>query len=236
MILDEIIANKRRELENIPRRSFLNLFNTSSMKIICEVKLKSPTNSNGFGVDVASLLETYKMEADAISVVTDSKFFGGNLSILEQARITGLPVLRKDFILEVSQITEAQTDALLLIARILETSKLKQLVDACLTVGIEPVVEIYNQSELAAVLKTDARIIAVNSRDLDKQMIDLERAFNLIERIPSSYKRLLFSGVDSPDDISRACKAGADGVLIGTSILNSEDKDEYIKSLRGNCE
>ena len=233
MILDEIIENKRQELNLIKSDKFLKLFSGDSVQIICEVKLKSPTCKTGFGVDVSSLLADYKAQADAISVVTDNKYFDGDLGLLEQARKTGLPVLRKDFIIEPSQIAEASTDALLLIARILEPSKLKRLVSACLAVGIEPVVEVYSEDELAAVTDTDVRIIAVNSRDLDRQVIDLDSACKLLSEIPGNYTRLLFSGIETASDVAKASEAGADGVLVGTSVLKSNNKQEFINELRG---
>ncbi len=233
MILDEIVENKRQELSLVGTDKFLKLFVTDTMQIICEVKLKSPTSGGRFGVDVESLLEDYKRQADAISVVTDKKYFGGNLGIINQARHTGLPVLRKDFIIEPSQIAEANTDALLLIARILPPSRLKQLVSACLAVGIEPVVEIYNPDELITATDTDTRIIAVNSRDLDRQVIDLDGACRLLSEIPAEYTRLLFSGIETASDVTKASQAGADGVLVGTSVLKSNNKQEFIKNLRG---
>lgn len=234
MILDDIVANKKRELSAVPKARFRQVLERPDMSLICELKMKSPTHPEPFTNDPEAVLADYKAAgSDAISVVTDQHYFGGDVALVRQARATGLPVLRKDFILEPRQITEVAADALLLIARILPPAKLKQLVDLCLELGIEPVVEIHEENELEAALKSGAGVIAVNSRDLQTQKIDLETGLKLLDLIPVDKMKLFFSGIHTQDDLRRVKQARANGVLIGTSILTSDDRLNKIQELKG---
>jgi indole-3-glycerol phosphate synthase len=233
MILDEIVAHKKRELSKAPRLQFRRMLEGSSLALICELKLKSPTHPEPFTVNPKAVLEDYKsVEVDAISVVTDQAYFGGSVDLVALARTTGLPVLRKDFILEPHQITEMKTDALLLIARILPVTKLKKLIEICMMLDIEPIVEIHGEAELEAALTSGAKVIAVNSRDLQTQKIDIESGLKLLDKIPEDRLKLFFSGISSPDDMRRVKERRANGVLIGTSILTSINRTHKIQEFK----
>ncbi len=236
MILDDIVANKRRELAARPQQHFRRMLEKPGLSLVCELKLKSPTHPEPFVDDVQAVLDDYKKAgADAISVVTDESYFGGGVALVAQAQATGLPVLRKDFILNPVQITEVAADALLLIARILSPAELKHLTELCLQLGVEPVVEIHSDNELQAALTTEAQIIAVNSRDLQAQKIDLETGLALLDKIPNDRLKMFFSGMHEPADIVRVKARGAHGVLIGTSVLMAKDRLSKIKELREAC-
>ncbi len=234
MILDEIVSNKQQELAARSPQPFRRMLDRPGLSFICELKLRSPTHPKPFVTDTQAVLDDYKAAgADAISVVTDQTYFGGDVGLMRAAQATGLPVLRKDFILNPRQLVESPTEAILLIARIVSPDELKHLVSLCLQLGVEPVVEIHSQTELAAVLATNVKIIAVNSRDLQAQRIDLEGGLKLLNQIPDDRLKLLFSGVQSPGDIVRVKASGADGVLIGTSILSAPERISKITELRG---
>lgn len=277
MILDEIIANKQKELnrtfasrrilnfsapvllqrmlkirlrpflaekiqtppdcespvEAVPKLRFRAMLTRPGISLVCELKINSPSHPEPFTDNPKSVLEDYKKAAvDAISVVTDKQFFGGSAELVTQARATGLPVLRKDFVLKERQITEVKTDALLLIARILPPKRLKRLVGLCMELDIEPVVEIHGEAELAAALSSGAKVIAVNSRDLQTQSINLEAGLELLEKIPPDRLKMFFSGIDTADDLGRVRQAAADGVLVGTSVLIADDRISKIKELK----
>ncbi len=233
MILDDIVINKKRELADMPRHRFRQMLERPGMSLVCELKFKSPTHPEPFIDDAASVFDDYKTAGvDAISVVTDETYFGGNVGLVTQARATGLPVLRKDFILRPRQITEVATDALLLIARILSPKELYQLVNLCLELDIEPVVEIHAEEELESALESGAEVIAVNSRDLQAQKIDLEVGLALLDKIPDDRLKMFFSGITSRDELLKVKSHRARGVLIGTSILTSGDRVNKIHELK----
>ncbi len=233
MVLDEIVANKKAELERFPSGRFRKILQSQKPGLVCELKLKSPTHPEPFVADPKKVLDDYQAAGvDAISVVTDNKYFGGSLDMVRQARATGLPVLRKDFILNPRQITEVSTDALLLIARILSATELKHMVGLCLDLGIEPIVEIHGEDELAKALNSGAKVIAVNSRDLQAQNIDLKKSLELMAKIPKDRLRMFFSGIGSADDLRTVSLYRTNGVLIGTSVLTSGNRQQKIKELR----
>jgi indole-3-glycerol phosphate synthase len=233
MILDDILAHKREELAARPQERFRRMLEKPGLSLVCELKLKSPTHPQPFVTDPRGLLGDYKKAGvDAISVVTDQKYFGGSVDLVAQARATGLPVLRKDFVLNPTQITEVAADALLLIARILSPKELKHLTELCLELGIEPVVEINDEAELEPALKSGAKVIAVNSRDLQAQKIDLEAGLALLDQIPNDRLKMFFSGIEAPAELAKVKARGAHGVLIGTSILTAEDRLSKIKELK----
>jgi len=236
MILDDIVSAKQRSLNSSGR--FVDVIQDSpGIELICELKLKSPTHSQPFVDDYNSVLRDYKSAGvKLMSVVTDGPYFGGELGMVTQARSEGFLVLRKDFIIEPSQIAEVYADALLLIARILEPSKLKELVAICQSVNIEPVVEIHSEDELNSAQESGARVIAVNTRDLDKQEISFNKGLALLAKINDSHIKLLFSGINSNHQVKQAQQAGADAVLVGTSVLTAGDRIAKIAEIRGSHE
>ncbi len=209
--------------------------------VIAEIKLASPSAGE---LEKSENIEVLAKEyedggADAISVVTEKYFFKGEPGYIKDVkRITGLPVLQKDFIFDGYQIYESKlagADALLLIAKIISPDKLKKFVSICLETGIEPVVEINDKEDLKSALKTDTRIIAVNARDLDTFKIDIKSACFLLREIPDSYTKLGFSGINSVGEIIKYRTAGANGVLIGTMLIKSKNRKELLKEFKKNA-
>ncbi|MBI4990804.1 indole-3-glycerol-phosphate synthase [Candidatus Gottesmanbacteria bacterium] len=240
--LDEIITNKLQEIaEKKKVRGFLNAIKTpkaGNIAIIAEIKLTTPSAGKlGDVIDIEKKVKSYeKGLADAISVVVDKKYFGGDLEFIRRVKsIVSLPVLTKDFIIDPYQIYEMKAygaDAILLIAKILNKKKLKQYVELCFEVGLEPIVEIQNRKELNDAIATNTRIIAVNARDLNTFEVDMDKACGLLKFIPQYYLTLGFSGVSSRCDVEKYIASGAKGILVGTSLMKAKNIEEFIKELK----
>lgn len=231
------IENLEKEIVGLPEA--LNFYKTfSDFGIIAEIKLASP--SAGELADEGQVLEiaaSYKDGgADAISVITEKYFFKGDVGFINLVKEkTELPILQKDFVVDPYQIYEARAygaDALLLIAKIVSPDQLKEFVDVCLVVGVEPVVEINDELDLENALQTNVKVIAVNARDLDTFKVDVDRACELIKKIPDGFLKLGFSGVDSVKEVNEYKNAGASGVLVGTNLMKSENKQKFLEDLR----
>lgn len=194
---------------------------------IAEIKLASPSVGDlGEESEIETRVQIYKeLGADAISVITEKDHFLGDLSFINRVKKqVGLPVLQKDFVVDMYQIYESKVtgaDALLLIAKIIPPDTLKDFVDIALELNLEPVVEINDEYDLSIALQTQTRIIAVNARNLDDFSIDTTSACKLLKQIPDTYFKLGFSGISSKKDILRYQENGAKGVLVGSSIMKN---------------
>ena len=206
--------------------------------IIAEIKLASPSAGNlADKSQVLEIASEYKEgDADAISIITEKYFFKGDLDFIKKVKEeTGLPILQKDFVVDPYQIYESRingADTLLLIAKIISPDQLKKFVELCFQVGVEPVVEINDELDLESALKTKTRIIAVNARDLDSFKVDVDKACELMKKIPEHYLKLGFSGVNSKEEVERYKNSGAGGVLIGTNLIKSADRKKFLEELR----
>ena len=174
--------------------------------------------------EVASYAMAYsKNNACAISVLTEPTNFKGALHSALIARIAGLPVLRKDFIFDERQLGEVQADHVLLIAAL--GIDLDRFVNASRAYGMEPLVEVHNEKELEAALKTDARIIGINNRNLNTLEVDLGTFERLAPRAKEAVVFLVAeSGVHSREDAMRMMRAGADALLVGTELMNRPER------------
>ncbi|MFH1576459.1 MAG: indole-3-glycerol phosphate synthase TrpC [Candidatus Margulisiibacteriota bacterium] len=256
MILDDIISNKRQEVTSLkvsfsgkdPRqlvkglpkpRDFLKAFKKGKFSLIAEIKKASP--SAGIirrEFDPIYLAKTYEESgAAAISVLTDEKFFQGKLEYLKAAKeSTTIPVLRKDFIIDEAQVYEARiagADAILLIARVLSDDELVKFLKLTQELGLQALVEVYSAEEIERALKTEAKIIGINNRDLDTLKVDLRNTVKLMKKFPELKKRIVISesGVGSRADIEILKKAGMDGALVGETILKSDNIPAKIQEL-----
>ena len=201
--------------------------------IIAEVKPASPSATfREILPDDASEIakEMERGGAVAISVLTEPDFFNGSIGNLKSARKSvSIPVLRKDFIIDEKQMDEVNSDLILLIAGALG-DKLELFVQLAKSKGFEPLVEVHNEDELNRALKTTARVIGINNRDLGTLEVDLQTTVRLAPIIRNFDKNngtqhviISESGVHNEDDITRVISAGADAILIGTAIIKSSD-------------
>jgi len=212
------------------RRDFFKALLSPGTRVIAEIKKSSP--SAGFIREVEPVRQGKLYElggAAAISVLTDTTFFGGSLEDLRVvSEAVSLPVLRKDFIVDEVQILEAGAvgaDAVLLIVRALSYEDLRRLVAFSMDVGLEPLVEVFTLEEAKIALEGGARVIGINNRDLDTLKTDL----NLTRRLAPKIKELGVpclvseSGIESKEHILELSRLGVDAFLVGTSIMRSDD-------------
>jgi len=248
MILEKIVADNLRELEErkqkLPLRSlneriaaqpspsdFATAIKGDGIKLIAEVKKASPSKGiirNEF--DPVTLAETYAGNgAAAISVLTETNYFQGSLDDLgniRKALNNKIPLLRKDFIHDRYQVYEARAygaDAVLLIAAILTEVKLRELLEVSRDLRMDCLVEVHNEKEIELVLKSKARIIGINNRDLKTFSVDLKTTERLRPRIPEDRIVVSESGVHNRDDILRLQNLGVDAVLIGEAFMSAKD-------------
>lgn len=157
-------------------------------------------------------------EACAISVLTEPTYFMGSLENAGIARLTGLPILRKDFIVDKRQLRETKADLMLLIAFLLPD--LEEMVEEVISLGMEPLVEVHTEKELDLALKTDAKIMGINNRNLQTLGVDLG-TFEMLAPAAKEVGVFLVaeSGVHSREDALRMTRAGADALLVGTELM-----------------
>ena len=243
-ILDEIVANKRKEVEkakeNFPidkskleksDRDFLKALK-GRHNIITEIKFKAPSTGEMKKRSIKEITEIYDKYASAISVITDKKYFRGELAFINEVRkFTKLPVLRKDFIIDEYQIYEARlynADAILLIASLLSEFEIDKFITIAASLGMYCLVEVRTKEEIEKVLKTKAKIIGINNRNLKNFEVNIETTLNLKKLIPSDKLVVSESGIKSKDEIIRL---DTNAVLIGTYLMKSDDIDEKLKGL-----
>ncbi len=171
--------------------------------------------------------------ASAVSVLTETRHFGGSLSDLEAASSATLeaPILRKDFLLDEYMLVESRAhgaDLVLLIVAVLgeDTRTMVRLAKGC---GLDPLVEVHDEREMEIAIGSGAGIIGVNNRDLATFSVDLRTAERLLPRIPTGTIRVVESGIRFPSDLRRLAGMGADLFLIGETLVRSEDPARLIQ-------
>jgi indole-3-glycerol phosphate synthase len=210
---------------------------TDRVNIIAEIKRASP--SKGLireNVDPAAFARAYeKGGAAAISVLTETRFFKGSIEDLTAARNSqGLPVLRKDFILSEYQVYESAAigaDAILLIVRILASEQLGDYMALAGDLGMDVLVEVFEDKELEAATKAGAKLIGINNRNLDSFETDMERASGMAARLADGMSAVAASGIKGRKDIEAGMKAGLHNFLVGESIMRSDDPERFLKML-----
>jgi indole-3-glycerol phosphate synthase len=216
-------------------RDFRKAVSKKKLNLIAEIKRKSPSqNMTNNGFDIKEIVKIYDKYADAISVLTDKKFFDGDLEDMETvSKLSGLPILRKDFIIDEYQIYESRlhsADAILLIASVLPNGRLNDFINLAKSYGMDCLVEISNEEELKKVLGSGADIIGINNRNLSTLKIDTETTINLMSMIPNGRIVVSESGISSREYL-RKISGKVNAVLVGTFFMNSGDLEMGIKSL-----
>ena len=191
--------------------------------VIAEVKPTSPTTDGTRDDDPVELAEQMVAGgATALSVLTEPAHFGGSTETLEQIRAAvNVPVLRKDFVVEESQLDAVESDVVLLIARFVGDD-LPDLLDAARDRGFQVLVEVHDREELAAALDAGATTIGVNNRDLAKLEVDLTTFETVAPEVPAGVTLIAESGIGSPADVRRMRAAGADALLVGSAIMDGD--------------
>lgn len=252
-MLDQIIAAHRRAaeadarpLEELsaaarrlpPPRPFRESLRAGGLAVIAEVKRRSPS-AGALAPDlaVADIAARYADGgAAALSVLTDTEFFGGSQDDLVAARAAcDLPVLRKDFTVSEADVYDARlmgADAVLLIVAALNDVELRRLRDLAVGLGMAALVEVHTDGELARAVAAGADLVGVNSRDLGTFEVDLSVVEHMARRIPDWVVKVAESGVKGPADARRMADCGYDAVLVGTGLVTSDDPAAAIRMLR----
>lgn len=257
-ILDKIIEHKKQEVENRQKLYPLDLltqsiyFNTPVVSlskylkrkdrfgVIAEFKRKSP--SAGFfntevGVEKTSI-GYMQSGASALSVLTDNQFFGGNNTDLTEARkFNFCPILRKDFVIDEYQIFEARAigaDAILLIAACLESKQLLALAKQAQSLGLEVLLEVHDEDELAKVNEF-VNAVGVNNRNLKTFDTSIQMSKSLYDKIPKDFIKVSESGINNPEDLAELKQIGFDGFLIGGYFMSQYDPSLACRNLIRNA-
>lgn len=259
MILDDIVAARREDLERAkrdvpvgqlerqprygqPRRGFIAAVRRHRPAVIAEIKKASP--SRGIiraDFDPIAIARSYAAAgAVAISVLTEERFFQGRLEYLGRVRdVVTLPLLRKDFLVDPYQVVEARAagaDAVLLIVAMLEESQLRELMAAATAVGLDALVEVHTEAELAVAARVGAVAIGINNRDLRTFVTTLATAERLRPLVPADAVAVAESGIDDPADVARLRAAGFEAFLVGECLMRARDPGARLRELLGGGE
>jgi len=252
VILDQILSTTRSGLPELRRRqsalerealaapvppSFAAALRRRTVAVIAEVKRRSPSAGDiRPDLDPVERAALYAHAgAAAVSVLTDGPYFGGSIADLRAvAGVVPVPILRKDFIVDEVQILEARAAgaaAILLIARVLDRVRLEALLQHATALGLDALVEIHTAAELDDALAAGARVIGVNSRDLDDFHVDTAAAWRLVAQVPRSAMAVAESGMATVADVAAAAAGGADAVLIGTALSAAAEPAKLLAEL-----
>lgn len=252
--LDEILATTSRTLPALRERramverealaaaappSFVAALRRPTMAVIAEVKRQSP--SAGViraDLDPIARAELYAQSgAAAISILTDAPYFGGSLDDLRAAsQRVRVPLIRKDFILDEVQVLEARAAgaaAVLLIVRALDRPRLTALLRFTRELGMDALVEAHTAAELDVALEAEARVVGVNSRNLDNFQVDTAGAWALLARMPADVIAVAESGMATVADVTAAAAGGADAALVGTALSAASEPGPLLAAMAG---
>jgi indole-3-glycerol phosphate synthase len=254
-ILERIVRTKRAEVRRgaarrrdvraragaaaAPRPFAAALRRPVEVALLAEVKRRSPSAGEiRAGADPAVIARAYRAGgAAALSVLTDREYFGGSLEALVSVRAAvDLPVMRKDFLIDPSQVWEARAagaDAVLLIVRILDDDRLGELLALSAELGMDALVETHDREELARALEAGAKLVGINNRDLDTLVTSPELAPRLAVTVPAGITVVAESGLRSAGDVERMGRAGVDAVLVGEALMRRPDVSAATRALVG---
>ena len=218
--------------------AFEKALSKQGLSFICECKKASP--SKGLIAENFPYLEIAKeyeaAGADAISVLTEPKWFLGKNEYLKEIAVSvDIPIIRKDFTVDEYMIYEAKilgASAVLLIVSILSREQIKDYIKICDELGLSALVECHDAAEIKIAAEADARIIGVNNRNLKDFNVDIELSKALRKSVPEGIIFVSESGVKTAEDIANVRKMGADAVLVGEALMRAENKAETLRSWR----
>jgi indole-3-glycerol phosphate synthase len=252
-ILDKIVIRKKEELAeakqkvsakeleahaNFNRQPLVFkdfLLDENRTGIIAEFKRRSPSKGliNGTA-DVAEVTKAYNLAgASALSVLTDTDFFGGKADDLFQARaVNQIPILRKDFMIDEYQILEAKAwgaDIILLIASILTPQQIIDFGKLAQSLGLNVLLEVHNLEELEKSICPNVNAIGVNNRNLGDFTVNIQTSFDLVDKIPDEFLKISESAIDNPEVIKKLKEVGYNGFLIGENFMKTADPGKEMK-------
>lgn len=252
-ILNEIIEYKKTLLErkyydkkleilqdngNVKRRKLIDSLNyDKTLSVIAEIKSKSPSVPQLPQRDLVQQVKDYqKYGANAISILTDEKYFGGSFERLRELTVqTTLPVLCKDFIVDKIQIDVAKkagASIVLLIFNILTDIELKTLYGYATELNLEVLVEVHDKNELERAHQLSPKIIGVNNRDLKRFITNVEHTNQILNFKKKGFHYISESGIHSTRDVEHILHSGIDGLLVGESLMKCNDLSVFLPSLK----
>lgn len=207
--------------------------------VIAEIKKASPSKGvirNPFEpADIATQYE--RAGAACLSVLTDEPYFQGSVEYLMAARrVTQLPILRKDFMVDLYQVFEARVmgaDCILLIAAALDDVQMKSLYDCATELGLDVLVEVHNAHELDRALALGCEMIGINNRDLHTFDVTLQTTYDLLEKIPGDRLVVTESGIATPDDVAAMLSKGVKTFLVGEAFMRQADPGVALQAMFG---
>jgi indole-3-glycerol phosphate synthase len=254
-ILDRIVEVKKEEVRKLyaskasfdgrtsPLRPFADALRcVSGRAIIAEVKKASPSKGViAENFDPVAIAKNYsKGKATALSVLTDTQFFQGSTGYLEAARAAvGIPVLRKDFIIDAIQIKQSvsiNADAILLIAAILSDAQMQELYEEAHLSSLDALIEVHTPRECERVLTLIPKppLIGINNRNLQTFITNIQATLDIITMIPKDVLVISESGISNKEQAEKLFKAGVGGLLVGESLMRSGNREALLNDLQGN--
>ena len=235
----ELLAEKELKEQGRFSFPFEQKLSGEGIHFICEVKKASP--SKGLIAEdfpYFTIAKDYEAAgASAISVLTEPEYFLGKDDYLQEiAAAVQIPVLRKDFTIDAYQIYEAKllgASAVLLICTLLNDDKLKEFFEVADSLGLSALVEAHDEEEVQRAVKAGARIIGVNNRDLKTFIVDINNSLRLRQQVPKETLFVSESGIKTAEDIERLRANGTNAVLIGETLMRSDDKGKMLRELAG---
>jgi indole-3-glycerol phosphate synthase len=224
--LEKLIASSSRE-----GKPFNEALVRPGLSVIAEHKRRSPS----VGETVTEIVQAYERGgAAALSVLTDTKNFGGTIADLDEARVaSGLPILAKNFHIDPYQLYESAAhgaDAILIVVASVNERRLRELYEEAHSLDLDVLVEVHDEEELEQAFELEADVIGINNRDLATFEIDVETTFELMADIPTGITIVAESGIANMDQIRRLDDAGVDAVLIGQALMSSPDVEEACRA------
>ena len=233
------LAQKEAQFDFPFEKSMQNAAQKDDIRFICEVKKASP--SKGIIAEDFPYLEIARdyerAGADCISVLTEPDYFKGEDRFLKEINDAVLiPTIRKDFIIDPYMIYEAKclgASCVLLIAALLDTDTIREYKAVCDALGLSALVEAHDEAEIESAINAGARMIGVNNRDLKTFTVDINNSIRLRKLVPENILFVAESGIGTAQDIEALRQAGVNGVLIGETLMRSNDKKAMLDRLRG---
>ena len=255
-VLDDIVAGVREDLARRqsgtsetdlrarlldvpPPRDAMPHFRAAGSSVIAEIKRRSPSKGDLADIpDPAVLAAAYERGgAAAVSVLTEGRRFGGSLADLDAVRAAvGVPVLRKDFVVDAYQLLEARAhgaDLALLIVAALPGDLLDRLYDAARQLGLMPLVEVHDEPEAERAVALGAGLVGVNARNLKTLEVDPATFGKLAPLLADDVVTVAESGIGSADDVRRYVEEGADVVLVGEALVRDGDPEGAVRAMTG---
>jgi indole-3-glycerol phosphate synthase len=235
-VLDDLVE----QAQAMPQpRDFAAALRADGLSCIAEIKRRSPSKGD-LDPDLQPDLvakEYVAGGAACLSVLTDTEFFGGSRADLTAARqASGLPALRKDFTVQEADVVDARlmgADAVLLIAAALDDDTLRRCAARADELGLAALVEVHDEAELGRAVAAGSKIVGVNQRDLRTFKVDHERACRLAALIPADVVAVAESGIRNANDAERLAEAGYDAILVGETLVRSDDRVSQLRDLVG---